>query len=57
MGLTLDLNSFMGKFFFFSGLFRATPTTYGDSQIKCQIGTVAAGLHHSHSDARSEVSL
>ena len=36
-------------FFFFFGLFKATPTAYGGSQARVQIGSTAAGLHHSHS--------
>ena len=36
-------------------LFRATPTAYGSSQARGLIG--AAGLHHSHSNARSEPCL
>ena len=35
-------------------LFRATPTAHGDSQARSQIGAVAAGLHHSLSNVRSE---
>ena len=35
-------------------LFRATPMAYGSSQARGQVGAVAAGLHHSHSNARSE---
>ena len=38
-------------------LFRAKPTAYGSSQARGQIGAVAAGLHHSHSDAGSELRL
>ena len=40
-----------------SCLFRATPKTYGSSQAKGQIGAATAGLHHSHSNARSESHL
>ena len=36
---------------------RAAPTVYGDSQARSQIGVVAASLHHSHSNARSEPCL
>ena len=43
--------------FFFFLLFRATPAAYGGSQARAQIGAVAAGLHHSHSNTRSEPSL
>ena len=31
--------------------FMATPTAYGGSQARGQIGTVVTGLHHSHSTA------
>ena len=41
------------KFFFFF-LFRDTPKAYGCSQARGEIGAVAKGLRHSHSDARSE---
>ena len=34
-------------------LFRATPAAYGASQARGRIGAAAAGLHHSHSRARS----
>ena len=38
-------------------LFRATPAAYGSSQARDQIGAAAAGLHHSHSNARSKPRL
>ena len=38
-------------------LFRATPATYASSQARGPIGAVAVGLHHSHSNARSEPRL
>ena len=42
-------------FFFFFGLFyRAAPEAYGGSQPRGQIGAVAAGLHHSHSNVVPE---
>jgi len=44
-------------FFFFFGLFRVSPVAYGSSQGRGQIGAVATGLHHSHSNARSELML
>ena len=44
------------NFFFFS-LFRAIPAAYGGSQGRGQIGAVAAGLHHSHSNEGSELRL
>ena len=37
--------------------FRATPAAHGGSQARGQIGAVAAGLYHSHSNVRSEPSL
>ena len=37
--------------------FRATHTAYGGSQTRGQIGAVAAGLHHSRSNARSKPCL
>ena len=46
-------------FFFFFFLFRAIPAAHGSSQDRGQIGAVAAGLHHSHSNSntRSELHL
>ena len=38
-------------------LFRATPATYKGSQARGQIGVAAADLHHSHSNAGSELPL
>uniref|UniRef100_A0A8D1DQ06 GINS complex subunit 2 n=1 Tax=Sus scrofa TaxID=9823 RepID=A0A8D1DQ06_PIG len=37
--------------------FRATPSAHGGSQARGRIGAVAAGLHRSHSRARSEPRL
>ena len=48
------------KFLFFVVvvvLFRAAPVAYRSSQAKGQIGATAAGLHHSHNQARSELCL
>ena len=42
---------------FFSFLFMATPAAYGSSWARGQTGAAAAGLHHSHSNARSELCL
>ena len=42
---------------FFFGLFRATPMVYGDTQARGQNRAVAARLHHSQSNARSEPRL
>ena len=38
-------------------LFRATPAAYGSSQARGLIGATAAGLHHNHSNMRSEPRL
>ena len=38
-------------------LFRAVPVAYRSSRVRGLIRTAAAGLHHSHSDTRSELSL
>ena len=45
------------SFFFFFLLFRAAPEAYGSSQARGRIGAAAAGLHHSHSNTRSEPHL
>ena len=37
--------------------FRATPVAYGSSQAMGGIRAAAAGLHHSHSNAGSELGL
>ena len=39
------------------GGLRAAPEAYGSSQARGRIGATAAGLHHSHSNARSELCL
>ena len=39
---------------YFHFCFRSTPVAYGGSQARGQIRVVAAGLRHSHSNARSE---
>ena len=44
---------FLFTFFFFS----ASRGACGGSQTRGEIGAVAAGLHHSHSNARSELHL
>ena len=43
--------------FFVFCLFIATPAAYVSSQTRGRIRAVAAGLHHSHSNAGSEPSL
>ena len=44
---------FLSFFFFFFLLFRAAPTVYASFQGRSWIGAAAAGLYHSHSNARS----
>ena len=48
-----------GKFiiYLFICLFRATPMAYGGSQARNLMGASAASLHHSDSNARSELCL
>ena len=48
---------FLSFSFFLFNLFRATPAARGGFQARGRIGTVAAGLHLSHSNARSKPSL
>ena len=48
--------SFFGFVFVFC-LFRVVPVAYGRSQVRGQIGAVATGLYHSHSNTRSEPHL
>ena len=43
--------------FFFLFFFRATAAAYESSQARCWIGASAAGLHQSHSNARSQLHL
>ena len=38
-----------------SFFFRAALMAYGGSQARGRIGAIAAGLHHCHSNARSEI--
>ena len=45
------------SFFLAFCLFRAVPEACGGSQASSRIGAVAAGLHHSHSNAGSEPPL
>ena len=44
-------------FFFFPSCFRAASEAHGGFHTRGQIGAVAAGLRHSHSNARSELRL
>ena len=52
----MELILFIDLFILFL-LFRATPVAYGNSQARGQIRAIAAGLHHSHSNAGSELCL
>ena len=45
------------NFTFLLIFFRTTPTAYGISQARGQIGAAAASLHHSHSNTKSELCL
>ena len=42
---------------YMSILHRASPMAYGRSQARSQIGAVATGLRHSHSNVRSKPGL
>ena len=44
-------------FFFFFIHFRAASVAHGGSQARWWIGAIAAGLHHRHSNTRSELHL
>ena len=48
---------FLKLIFFFFCLFSVASVTYGRSQAKGRIRTVAAGLHHSHSNTGFEPHL
>lgn len=52
-----DNSIFYFIYFYFFDFFRAAPAAYGGSQAKGPIGAVAAGLRHSHSNARCELPL
>ena len=48
---------FIFNFYFVFCLFRAAPAAYGGSQARSLFGAVAAGLPHSYSNTRFELSL
>ena len=48
---------FFFVFFFFFCFFRAPPVAYGRSQARGPVGTVAASLRRSHSNAESKPCL
>ena len=43
--------------YLFIWLFRAAPAAYGGSRARGEIRAIAAGLHYSHSNARSKLHL
>ena len=47
----------ISHFFFFFAVSKAAPEAYGGSQARGLIRAVAAGLHHSHSNAGSKPCL
>ena len=53
----LFLSFFLFSFSVFFCLFRSAPAAYGGSQARGRIGAVAAGLHHRHSNTRSQPCL
>ena len=60
--ISLLLNSRVGllpeySIMLFFGRGEAAPEAYGSSQARGRIGATAAGLHHSHSNARFEPHL
>ena len=52
-----DSQLFIYLFIYFFLLFRSAHSAYGSSQARGPVGAVAAGLHHSHSNTRSELCL
>ena len=61
---TVFINVYLSWFYLFIYLFcpffvfsRAMPEAHGGSQARGLIGAVAAGLHQSHSNARSKPCL
>ena len=57
--MLFNVNMLHGTFFFFClfAISGATPTAHGSSQARGLIGAVATGLHHSRSNAGSELRL
>ena len=55
LNLRDDLDHSLVFFLFLFLSFQATPMAHGRSQARGQIRGVVAGLHHSHSNARSEL--
>ena len=58
LGVALcKVSAISSLFIYLFCLFRAEPTAYGGSQARGRIRALAAGLHHSHSNAGSEPGL
>ena len=45
----------MYTYIFFSFFFKAAPAAHGSSQARGQTGAAMENLHHSHSNAKSEL--
>ena len=57
-GRVINSESSILFFFFFFVFFRASPEAYESSLVRGRIGAVAAaGLYHSHSNTRSELTM
>ena len=52
-----NLLLFFKVFIYLFLIFRAAPVAYGGSQARGQIGVIAAGLRHSHSNTGSKPRL
>ena len=52
-----DIYNTVRFYLFFISLFRAAPAAYGGSQARGWIRAIAASLHHSHWNIRSEPHL
>ena len=55
--ISLFVCVFFVLFCFVFLLFRVAPAAYGGSQARGRIGTIAPGLHHSHSNMGSKPRL
>ena len=54
---TFKINFLFLSFFFFFFLFRVAPVAYGGSQARGLIRATATGLHHSHGNVGSKLSV
>ena len=57
LGILKVLGALARSLSFLFLFFRAAPAAYGSSRARGLIGAIAAGLRHSHSNARSKPSL